>query len=107
MPKASSVIIASLVGFVAGILLAPKSGKETIEDLKAKGNQLKSTASDNYDKISEEVKEGAKNIKNIAQNTAEDLKVNAKDAKSVVDSTRASLKSKTSNAADDINRDLK
>jgi len=45
MSKAAKVAIAAAAGFVAGILLAPKSGKETRKDLKDKAMDVKTTAS--------------------------------------------------------------
>ena len=41
MVKASNVLFAGVVGFVAGVLLAPKSGKETREDINVKANEAK------------------------------------------------------------------
>lgn len=41
MSKVVNVIVAAAAGFVAGILLAPKSGKETREDIKKKALEAK------------------------------------------------------------------
>lgn len=46
-------LIAAAAGAVAGILTAPKSGKETRADLKSKANELKDEATD---KAKQEVK---------------------------------------------------
>ena len=42
--------IAAGVGYLAGILTAPKSGKETRADIKAKANELKEKAEAEVDK---------------------------------------------------------
>lgn len=46
MNKLGKVVIAATAGFVAGVLLAPKSGKETRKDIKDKAMVLKGTAED-------------------------------------------------------------
>ena len=37
----AGVATGAVVGTIAGVLIAPKSGKETIEDVKEKSNQVK------------------------------------------------------------------
>ena len=44
MSKLIKLVLAAAGGFVAGVLLAPKSGKETREDLKAKAEEAKKKA---------------------------------------------------------------
>ncbi len=44
MSKALKVIAATVAGFAAGILVAPKSGKETREDIKKKADEAKVVA---------------------------------------------------------------
>ena len=41
MKKVLTVLGAAVAGFAAGVLTAPKSGKETRKDLKKKANKLK------------------------------------------------------------------
>ena len=83
MKKVLTVIGAAAAGVVAGILVAPKSGKETREDLKKKAEEMgksaqkragqaKLAAKDSADSI----KEGAQKIGNTATETARDVKGN-------------------------------
>lgn len=51
MTKVTNVVIAAAAGFVAGILLAPKSGKETREDLKNKALDAKEYAVETADRV--------------------------------------------------------
>jgi gas vesicle protein len=46
MSKFVKVVGAAAAGFVAGILLAPKSGKETRADIKAKADEVKTKATE-------------------------------------------------------------
>ena len=46
MKKVLAVIGAAAAGFAAGILTAPKSGKETRQDLKNKAGDMKEKAGD-------------------------------------------------------------
>ena len=46
MSKFVKVVAAAAAGFVAGILLAPKSGKETRADIKAKADEVKTKATE-------------------------------------------------------------
>jgi len=53
MSKLFKLSVAAFAGFVAGILLAPKSGKETIADLKAKADETKQKAKQKTDQLKE------------------------------------------------------
>lgn len=46
---AVGAILGALVGIAAGVLTAPRSGKETRTDLKTKAGNLKRSASDKLD----------------------------------------------------------
>ena len=59
MNKLATVAIVGAASFVAGILLAPKSGKETRKDLMDKGNEYRGKTKAGM----EEVKKGAKVVK--------------------------------------------
>lgn len=92
MGKVDVVVIAALGGFLAGILLAPKSGKETREDLMNKKNEYQEKAEDSF----ETIKRGASSIKeelasggDAVRGIAEDVRGNVKDT---VDSTSQSVK---------------
>jgi gas vesicle protein len=44
MQKLFKIALATAAGFVAGVLVAPKSGKETRKDIKHKAEELKGKA---------------------------------------------------------------
>ena len=46
MKKVLAALAAAAAGFAAGILTAPKSGRETREDIKKKAQELKDQADD-------------------------------------------------------------
>lgn len=48
-------IIGSLIGAVAGILYAPKSGKETREDIGKSADELLEKAKERYDEAREKI----------------------------------------------------
>lgn len=58
--------LAATIGLVKGILYAPKSGKETREDLKKK-------AAETVDTIREKVRNGARALKITKEKAAEEL----------------------------------
>ena len=49
MKKLLGLVAAAGVGYVAGLLFAPKSGKETRSDIKSKLDNLKETTSEKVD----------------------------------------------------------
>ena len=67
---ALGALFGSAVGVVAGILTAPKSGKETRADIKAKATDIKGAA----DKKVDEVKNKATEVAGDVKKNAEDLK---------------------------------
>ena len=82
MKKLLTVLGAAVAGFAAGILTAPKSGKETIEDIKRKAgeasketenraNQAKLAAQYSADSI----KAGAQRVGDTAVETAREVKL--------------------------------
>lgn len=70
MGKLANTIMIAVGSFIAGILLAPKSGKETRRDLMNRANDYKSKASDSLD----QVKKGADSVKNEIAEGAEVIK---------------------------------
>ena len=59
MSRMIKVAAAAAAGFVAGILLAPKSGKETRDELKKKANDLKAQAEDVAHDVEQTARRGA------------------------------------------------
>lgn len=83
MKKVLAVIGAAAAGFAAGILTAPKSGKETRKDLKKKAVKLKAdtekvagkaaaVAKDSVDSL----KVGSRKVGDAVTETAKDVKGN-------------------------------
>jgi gas vesicle protein len=62
MSRLGKVVIAAVVGLAAGVLLAPKSGKETREDLKKKAMHAKKYANEKAQKAKMAAKEAGKTI---------------------------------------------
>jgi gas vesicle protein len=67
---ALGALVGAAVGFVAGVLTAPKSGKETRADIKEKATEYKDVAGKKADEV-----------KTKAEEVVEDVKVKAEDLK--------------------------
>lgn len=74
-------IVGAVAGFVGGVLLAPKSGKETRKD-------IKDVAVKGKDRVVSE----AEHLKDVASHKAEDLKATADKVKSRVEKTAKDIK---------------
>lgn len=81
MKKVLTVVGAAAVGFVAGILTAPKSGKETRADIKKKAGEVGSVAA-----------RKAQDAKLIAEDSVESLKTGAQKIGGVVAKTAREVK---------------
>ncbi len=64
---AVGAVIAALAGFIAGILTAPKSGKETREDIKDTANRVVSEAEKQLKKIHSEMNVVIEDAKELLQ----------------------------------------
>lgn len=60
---ALGTLIGAVAGVVAGILTAPKSGKETRADIKAKASELKDEAVEKKDAAKDKVVHTAEDVK--------------------------------------------
>ncbi len=78
---AAGTIFGAIVGLAAGILTAPKSGKETRADLKMKAEDMKNKATDVIEDVKDTATKKAEDIKNKATDVVEDVKDNALDFK--------------------------
>lgn len=85
MKKVLAVIGAAAAGFVTGILTAPKSGKETRQDLKKKAGEMKAATEKTAQKAkqaavagAQSLKEGAMKMGGVASDTAHDVKADVK-----------------------------
>lgn len=77
MSKALNSLVAVAAGFAAGILLAPKSGKETREDIKAKALETKDRAEEKAGEAAEVLKESAAKAEVEARGMAKSVKKSA------------------------------
>ena len=76
MLKLIKVAVAAAAGFAAGILVAPKSGKETRQDIKKKAKQAKSAA-----------KEGSRTVKKSADAASKEVAAFGRSARASADKT--------------------
>ncbi len=67
MKKLLVVVGAAVAGFTAGILMAPKSGKETRQDIKDKTSSMKSKADKQVKQAKTAAKEGLESVKASAK----------------------------------------
>lgn len=58
-----STVVAGTIGAVSGLLLAQKSGKETIEDIKEKVDEVKAKSIDQSKKLKSNIEEAGIKIK--------------------------------------------
>lgn len=99
-------LIGALIGagsFVAGILLAPKSGKETRKDLMDKKTEYKAKANAGL----KEVKKGASVVKDELSDGAQSVRDIAKDANGGMKRTSDRLKEEVSARAKVIQGEVK
>ena len=121
----AGLLAGAAAGVVLGMLYAPEEGVETRKKIKAKANNLKDQAQDEYGKASEkakekyaEVSEKAKerysevsekvkdqygNISSTFKETAQNLQANVKEG---YDRYRDQIISKTSNVVKDVETEL-
>jgi gas vesicle protein len=78
---AAGTIFGAIIGLAAGILTAPKSGKETRAELKLKAEDMKNKATDAMEDAKDTATKKADEIKNKATDVVEDVKDNALDFK--------------------------
>jgi len=95
MGKGMNIALIAAGSFIAGILLAPKSGKETRKELMDKANQYKGKAEAGMD----EVKKGAAAVKDELADSAETMMEIGKDAAGGVKRTANRVKKEASTRA--------
>lgn len=114
MNKTVGVLFAAVTGFVAGILLAPKSGKETRQELMEKSKQYKGKAEEGLDEakrgarlVKDEIAEGAKSVKDIAQDAGAGASRAADRFKSEVSQRAAIIKDEVGSTAKNVRERVK
>lgn len=81
MNKGAGVVAVAAAGFIAGMLLAPKSGKETREDIKLKANDAKKAASEKAGHMKHAMKDGMNSFHKGAGEAKAELSGFAESAK--------------------------
>lgn len=111
MGKALAVVLAAAGGFVAGILLAPKSGKETRQDIADKKDEYVDKAKAGFKEaqkgageIKDEIVTGAGEVKYIARDVAERVGEAAKHVRDEVEHTAHSVKKSAEATAKDVKK---
>lgn len=111
MKKFESVLLLAVGSFIAGILLAPKSGKETRQDLMDKRDELKEKANNGLREMKKgvndvkgEVQEGFESVRGIAKDAAHDAKHTAGRLKNEAAVRSESLKEKGQRTVEDVKR---
>lgn len=111
MNKLATVVFAAVGGFVAGILLAPKSGKETRQDIANKKDEYLDKAKagvkearEGATEIKEELVSGAGVMKDIAKDAAGQASDTAKRVGREMTETADSVKRSVSSTAKEVKR---
>jgi len=89
MSKLLKLIVAAAGGFVAGILLAPKSGKETREDLKLKADEAKIKAKKKADDLKVAADEGTETFRRGADVASREVVEFGRSAKATAEKIAA------------------
>ena len=94
------IILGAIAGVIAGFLTAPKSGKETREDIKKKAHEVKGSAErrlkdahKELGKLIEDTSAKAEKLKGQARDELKDLTAKAEELKAQIKSAITSIKS--------------
>ena len=85
MKKLLTVVGAAVAGFAAGILTAPKSGKETRADLKKKASEVKAKAEKTAKQAGAAAKDSFDNVKAGADKVGQTVSKTARAVKTDVE----------------------
>lgn len=72
---------AIIAGFIAGVLLAPRSGKDTRRDLKQKARKYQAEAEQGLEIAKDAFEVGQRELKTVATEVAKDVRELTSDAK--------------------------
>jgi gas vesicle protein len=73
-------LIAGLIGALAALLLAPRSGRETRQQLRSKAGSLKEQAADSADTVRANVEEGLARANEVKERLADVIKTKGREA---------------------------
>lgn len=89
---ALGAVIGAVAGFVSGVLLAPKSGKETREDVKKAGVKAKDDIAAEVDKVKTATTKKTQEVKAKTEELVEDVTEKAKEVKARTEQAVAGAK---------------
>lgn len=116
MGKLVNLVLVAAGSFVAGVLLAPKSGKETRKDLKTKANGYKDSVLESEElgrvkkgaaSVKEELVGGAESFKGIAKDAADDAKYAAERLKDEAAHRAKAIRENVNQTTHDVKRSAK
>lgn len=100
--------VAAVAGFVTGVLLAPKSGKETRQEIKDGADKAKKKASAEVEHLKKEVSDKASKAKAAATEKVEEVKSKAekvaKDVSKKADDVKSRLEKAVEGAQDGVKK---
>ncbi|MCX5780142.1 MAG: YtxH domain-containing protein [Firmicutes bacterium] len=108
---AKGMFIAAALGVATGILLAPRSGKETREDMKKKAMMCMEKMRDTFHHQTEMMKHSAAHLEEeaaqVIKDVAEKTEAVKKDLKSGTHEVAQDIRETAGKVADDINKSVK
>ena len=100
-------ILGALLGAIAGILFAPKSGKETREDIKKQAGRAKSETEKQLKQLFQEVNEQVSSAKDKAQTLGSKARTEVDELVAAAQPLQAKLKELISNVREGVDVDEK
>jgi gas vesicle protein len=97
---ALGAVFATVAGFVAGVLTAPKSGKETRADIKDAAVKAKDTAVAEASKAKDVADKKAKEVKAKAEEILDDVKAKAHEVADDVSEKASEIKGRAEQAVE-------
>ena len=82
---ALGAVVGAVAGFVTGILIAPKSGKETRQDIKVGARHAKDVSVKKANEVKDKATHVAADVTGKAKNVAGDVEAKAKELKGRVE----------------------
>lgn len=104
MTKTTKIVLAAAAGFVAGILLAPKSGEATRKDIKRKALYAREYADDKKEQAITAAREAGMSLKESATRTTREVMGMAESTRASADSLNEEAKTRASRVASDGKR---
>lgn len=97
---ALGAVVAAVAGFVTGVLLAPKSGKETQKEVKEVANAAKDKAVSEYKAVRSTVEAKASKAKKAVEQKGRRVKAKATEVVEEVTEKAETLKNKAAKASE-------